>query len=70
MPTGVCSWFDNRRGYGFITCDETGNDCFVHQSTIQMEGFRKLLRGQRVEFEMGQDEGGRARTASVVPVVE
>ena len=50
MALGTVKWFNAEKGYGFITIDETGDDVFVHWSAIQMDGFRALEEGQRVEF--------------------
>ena len=60
MPrtTGVVKWFNAEKGYGFITPDDGGKDCFVHFSAIQGGGFRKLDEGQKVEFEVGQGQKG------------
>ncbi len=61
MPiTGVVKWFNDGKGYGFITPDEGEKDCFVHYSAIQGSGFRSLKEGERVEFEMVQGEKGPA----------
>ncbi|HOC81871.1 MAG TPA: cold-shock protein [Synergistales bacterium] len=54
---GTVKWFNEAKGYGFITPDE-GNDVFVHFSAIQGEGFKTLAEGQRVEFEVVQGEKG------------
>ncbi|HAG21881.1 MAG TPA: cold-shock protein, partial [Synergistaceae bacterium] len=48
---GTVKWFNEAKGYGFITTDE-GNDVFVHFSAIQMDGFKTLSEGQRVQFEV------------------
>ena len=56
--TGVVKWFNVEKGYGFITPDDGGKDCFVHFSAIQGGGFRKLEEGQKVEFEIGQGQKG------------
>ena len=56
--TGVVKWFNVEKGYGFITPDDGGKDCFVHFSAIQGGGFRKLEEGQKVEFEVGQGQKG------------
>ena len=56
--TGVVKWFNAEKGYGFITPDDGGKDCFVHFSAIQGGGFRKLEEGQKVEFEIGQGQKG------------
>ncbi len=48
--TGTVKWFNDQKGYGFIARDEGGGDVFVHHSAIQMQGFKTLAEGQRVEF--------------------
>jgi len=58
VPTGTVVRFDRRRGYGFIQPDDQGEDVFVHQNNIQMEGFRFLDVGERVQFEMEVGEKG------------
>ena len=57
--TGTVKWFDERKGYGFITRD-SGGDIFVHHSAIAGEGFRSLADGERVEFEVGEGRKGPA----------
>ena len=57
MPSGVIKWFDKRKGWGFIT-QEGGEDIFVHYSQILGEGFRSLVKGDRVTFEVGRTEKG------------
>ena len=52
MATGVVKWFNDAKGYGFITPDDGSKDCFVHFSAIQASGFKKLEEGQKVEFEV------------------
>ncbi len=54
---GTVKWFNEAKGYGFITPDE-GNDVFVHFSAILGEGFKTLAERQRVEFEVVQGEKG------------
>ena len=58
--SGVVKWFNDGKGYGFITPDGGEKDCFVHYSAIQGSGFRSLKEGERVEFEMVQGEKGPA----------
>lgn len=58
MAQGTVKWFNAEKGYGFITVDEDGADVFVHWSAIQMEGYRALDEGQRVEFEVGEGQKG------------
>ena len=57
MPKGTVKWFNNQKGYGFITPEE-GNDVFVHFSAIQDEGYKTLEEGQAVEFEVQQGPKG------------
>jgi CspA family cold shock protein len=56
--TGTVKWFDSKKGFGFITRDDNGQDIFVHFSAIQGSGFKKLEEGQKVRFEIVQDEKG------------
>ena len=56
--TGTVKWFNAEKGFGFITPDEGGKDCFVHFSAIQGSGFKSLEEGERVEFEVGQGQKG------------
>ena len=51
MNKGTVKWFNNQKGYGFIS-DEDGNDVFVHYTGLNMEGFKTLEEGQAVEFEV------------------
>lgn len=57
MEKGTVKWFNNQKGYGFIT-PENGNDVFVHFSSIQDEGYKTLDEGQNVEFETQQGQKG------------
>ncbi|HEY6852718.1 MAG TPA: cold-shock protein [Gemmatimonadales bacterium] len=58
--TGTVKWFNDAKGFGFITPENGGADCFVHHSAIQAEGFKSLSEGQRVEFEVVQGQKGPA----------
>jgi CspA family cold shock protein len=58
--TGQVKWFNDQKGFGFITPDGGERDCFVHHSAIQMQGFRTLAEGDRVEFEIVQGDKGPA----------
>ena len=57
MLSGKVKWFNDAKGYGFIE-QESGDDVFVHHSSIQGEGFKTLAEGQAVEFEIEQDQKG------------
>ena len=58
MSTGIVKWFNEKKGYGFITPDDGGEDLFVHYSAIEAAGFRTLREGQRVEYEAVTGEKG------------
>jgi CspA family cold shock protein len=58
--TGRVKWFNDQKGFGFITPDGGERDCFVHHSAIQMQGFRTLAEGDVVEFEVVQGDKGPA----------
>jgi len=67
MPTGVVKWFNEAKGFGFISPDDGSRDVFVHFSAIQTNGFRKLEEGQKVEFE--KVDGAKGPNAqNVTPV--
>lgn len=57
---GKVKWFNDAKGYGFITPDDGEKDLFCHQSDIEMEGFRTVREGQTVEFEVEQGPKGPA----------
>ena len=57
MAFGTVKWFNESKGYGFIESDE-GSDLFVHFSEIQMDGYKTLNEGQRVEFEVTEGRKG------------
>ena len=60
MATGTVKWFNDTKGFGFISRDD-GDDVFVHQTAITMDGHRTLTEGQRVEFDIVQgDKGSKA----------
>jgi CspA family cold shock protein len=68
MATGTVKWFNDSKGFGFITQDGGGEDVFCHQSAVQATGFRSLSEGQRVEFEVKQGPKGlQAANVHVVP---
>jgi len=61
MNKGTVKWFNNQKGFGFIS-DEEGNDVFVHYSGLNMDGFKSLEEGQEVEFEVVQGAKGPQAT--------
>lgn len=63
METGTVKWFNDAKGFGFIT-RESGPDVFVHHTAIQAEGFRSLAEGDKVQFDVVQGPKG-AQAANV-----
>ena len=57
MSKGTVKWFNNQKGYGFIT-DENGNDVFVHYTGLNMEGFKSLEEGQAAEYDVTEGQKG------------
>ena len=66
MSTGTVKWFNEQKGFGFITPDDGGDDLFVHHSEVRTAGRASLDEGQKVEFEVGQGKKGPCAT-NVVP---
>ena len=62
MASGVVKWFNDDKGFGFITPDDGGKDAFVHYSAIHAEGFKTLPQGARVSYEMGESAKGPQAT--------
>ena len=65
MSTGKVKWFDQEKGYGFITDEETGKDIFVHASGMRVES---LTQGEKVNYE--EEEGRKGKVAAQVVVIE
>ncbi len=59
MATGTVKWFNDAKGYGFITPDDGGEGLFAHFSAIKMDGFKTLKQGQRVTFDLKEGEKGK-----------
>jgi CspA family cold shock protein len=57
---GTVKWFNDTKGFGFITPEDGGKDCFVHHTAIQGSGFKSLSEGDRVEFDVVQGQKGPA----------
>jgi cold shock protein len=58
MATGTVKWFNDAKGYGFITPEDEGKDFFVHHTAISGEGFKSLTEGAKVEFEPAEGAKG------------
>src|SRR2546425_1249448 len=67
MPTGTVKWFNDSKGFGFITPDDGGKDLFAHHSSIQGAGFKSLKEGQKVSFDVTQGQKGPA-AANIKPL--
>lgn len=68
MATGAVKWFNDSKGFGFITPDDGGEDLFAHFSAIQMNGFKSLREGQRVAFEV--IDGPKGKQAANITAAE
>ena len=67
MASGIVKWFNDAKGFGFITPDEGGEDLFEHFSAIEIEGFKTLKEGQKVTFEVVTGPKGK-QAAHIKPV--
>ena len=67
MATGTVKWFNDSKGFGFITPDDGGKDLFAHHSSIQMDGYKSLQEAQKVSFDVVDGQKGPA-AANIKPV--
>jgi len=67
MATGTVKWFNDSKGFGFITPDEGGEDLFAHFSQIQSKGFKSLAENQKVTFDVTTGPKGK-QASNIVPV--
>jgi cold shock protein len=65
MATGTVKWFNDSKGYGFITPDGGGEDLFAHFSAINMQGFKTLKEGQKVSFEITAGNKGKKQASNI-----
>ena len=66
MATGTVKWFNDAKGFGFITPDEGGEDLFAHFSSVQTQGFKTLKEGQKVSFDVVQGPKGK-QASNILP---
>ncbi len=66
MATGIVKWFNDSKGFGFITPDGGGEDLFAHFSAIKVEGFKSLYENQRVTYDVVQGPKGK-QAANIIP---
>lgn len=67
MATGTVKWFNDSKGFGFITPDEGGEDVFAHFSAIQSQGFKSLQENQRVTFDIVSGPKGK-QASNIKPI--
>ena len=63
--TGIVKWFNESKGFGFITADDGSDDVFVHFNAIVSDGYKTLNEGQKVSFSLEQGQQGRSQAANV-----
>ena len=67
MATGTVKWFNDAKGFGFISADDSGTDLFVHHTSIQGTGFKSLGEGAKVSFE--EEQGPKGPAAANVQIL-
>ena len=65
MPTGTVKFFDNAKGYGFITNEAGGNDAFVHMTAVEAAGMRTLEKEQRITYDLENDKRGKTSAVNL-----
>ena len=65
MPTGTVKFFDNAKGYGFITNEAGGSDAFVHISAVEAAGMTTLEKEQRISYELENDKRGKTSAVNL-----
>ena len=65
MPTGTVKFFDNAKGYGFITNEAGGNDAFVHMTAVQAAGMSTLEKEQRLSYDIENDQRGKSSAVNL-----
>jgi len=65
MPTGTVKFFDNGKGYGFITNEAGGNDAFVHMTAVQAAGMNTLEKDQRLSYDLENDQRGKSSAVNL-----
>lgn len=65
MATGTVKWFNDAKGFGFISPDGGGEDLFAHFSAINMNGFKTLSEGQKVSFEITDGNKGKKQASNI-----
>ncbi|MBM3356128.1 MAG: cold-shock protein [Betaproteobacteria bacterium] len=68
MPTGTVKWFNDAKGFGFITPDGGGEDLFAHFAAINMQGFKSLKEDQKVSFEITVGNKGKTQATNIQSV--
>lgn len=69
MATGTVKWFNPAKGFGFITPDDGSGDVFAHFSAIHIDGFKTLVEGQRVQFDIIDSPNGKGKQAANIKPV-